>query len=392
MRKEYLAWARRSHPDRGGDSITYAAGTEYYQRRIGQLEQQVACPPPAIPQKSVPGVELFVAPGCARASFFDAVLLGDSLGRSKTLKKKCRWYLGRVVAALQSDFGVSACAAATAGCRLLHPEDTFLNLVDTAPPGRVCVLEVAGNDFLGNADFRKGPSVVHAVEDLVPALRAKYAQVLVVLVGSEESWRYKGYKSAGLYDERMDELRRAFQSAGVPVCRTEMLGVRLADSTGHILDEEESVAKASDTWLTWYRQATEAPLLATVASCEVAWGTARRRKLNVRIKDRLSKLEGVDQPLFCEACEEWRGSSGFAQHACCLEASTKGLDRLLCFAAAQASHHDESWRRYGKLYPIKDFVIAEAPWSSKRFLLELQESCRAAMCKPAWVSVHREQL
>ena len=197
-------------------------------------------PPPAPPKPSTPppqwlwpqqaaastatwtsagNVNFFKSAGCER---FDAVLLGDSLGRAKknNSKKTTKWYLNEVVDELLQHRGMSVCAAAIPGCQLGHPSDNYKELIQAAPSASTCLLQIAGNDFVGQRNFLDGPDLQQSAKELRPLLQSKYSRALVVIVGTEESWKYSNYANAGLFDSRMKDLAAAFRACGIPAVRS----------------------------------------------------------------------------------------------------------------------------------------------------------------------------
>ena len=166
-------------------------------------------------------------------------MLGDSLGRAKknNSKKTTKWYLNEVVDELLQHQGMSVCAAAIPGCQLGHLSDNYKELIHAAPSASTCLLQIAGNDFLGQRNFLEGPDLVQSAKELRPLLQAKYSRALVVIVGTEESWKYSNYGNAGLFNNRMDALAEAFRACGIPALRSvdELAGVHLVDSIGHLL-------------------------------------------------------------------------------------------------------------------------------------------------------------
>ena len=76
---------------------------------------------------------------------------------------------------------------------------------------------------------------------------------MVVIVGTEESWKYSNYGNAGHFDKRMDDLAEAFRACGIPALRSvdELAGVQLVDSIGHLLYSDSTMAIAKHAWRVW---------------------------------------------------------------------------------------------------------------------------------------------
>jgi hypothetical protein len=354
-------------------------------------------PPPAPPQLSTPpprwlwsqqaaastatwssagNVNFFKSAGCER---FDAVLLGDSLGRAKknNSKKTTKWYLNEVVDELLQHQGMSVCAAAIPGCQLGHPSDNYKELIQAAPSASTCLLQIAGNDFVGQRNFLDGPDLLQSAKELRPLLQSKYSRALVVIVGTEESWKYSNYGNAGLFDNRMDDLAEAFRACGIPALRSvdELAGVQLVDSIGHLSYSESNMAIAKHAWRVWCEAATATHDFEQELPAALVEDARRSSKLEGR-KKRIAKAAAIlgesTCRVYCDGCMEWRFAGGFAAHRCCTESSCKDVDRIMSFASSQITANAEAWAVYGKTNRIADFVLASAPKHLQDRLWEIQ--------------------
>ena len=325
---------------------------------------------------SAGNVNFFKSAGCER---FDAVLLGDSLGRAKknNSKKTTKWYLNEVVDELLQHQGMSVCAAAIPGCQLGHPSDNYKELIHAAPSASTCLLQIAGNDFLGQRNFLEGPDLVQSAKELRPLLQAKYSRALVVIVGTEESWKYSNYGNAGLFNNRMDALAEAFRACGIPALRSvdELAGVHLVDSIGHLLYSESNMAIAKHAWRVWCEAATATQDFEQELPAALVEDARRSSKLEGQ-KKRIAKAAAIlgesTCRVYCDGCMEWRFARGFAAHRCCTESSCKDVDRIMSFASAQITVNAEAWAIYGKTNRIADFVLASAPEHLRDRLWEIQ--------------------
>lgn len=325
---------------------------------------------------SAGNVNFFKSAGCER---FDAVLLGDSLGRAKknNSKKTTKWYLNEVVDELLQHQGMSVCAAAIPGCQLGHPSDNYKELIHAAPSASTCLLQIAGNDFLGQRNFLEGPDLVQSAKELRPLLQAKYSRALVVIVGTEESWKYSNYGNAGLFNNRMDALAEAFRACGIPALRSvdELAGVHLVDSIGHLLYSESNMAIAKHAWRVWCEAATATQDFEQELPAALVEDARRSSKLEGQKKRRAKAAAILGEStcrVYCDGCMEWRFARGFAAHRCCTESSCKDVDRIMSFASAQITVNAEAWAIYGKTNRIADFVLASAPEHLRDRLWEIQ--------------------
>ena len=325
---------------------------------------------------SAGNVNFFKSAGCER---FDAVLLGDSLGRAKknNSKKTTKWYLNEVVDELLQHQGMSVCAAAIPGCQLGHPSDNYKELIHAAPSASTCLLQIAGNDFLGQRNFLEGPDLVQSAKELRPLLQAKYSRALVVIVGTEESWKYSNYGNAGLFNNRMDALAAAFRACGISALRSvdEFAGVHLVDSIGHHLYSESNMAIAKHAWRVWCEAAIATQDFEQELPAALVEDARRSSKLEGQ-KKRIAKAAAIlgesTCRVYCDGCMEWRFARGFAAHRCCTESSCKDVDRIMSFASAQINVNAEAWAIYGKTNRIADFVLASAPEHLRDRLWEIQ--------------------
>ena len=348
-------------------------------------------PPPAAPATAPAtltcsgNIHFFKPAGSENLSRFDAVLLGDSLGRAKknNKKKTTKWYLNEVVDELFDYRAASVCAAAIPGCTLGHPLDNYRELIKAAPAAGTCVLEISGNDFVGHGKFLEGPDLLQAVRELRPVLLSKYSKALVVLVGNETSWQYNNYTNAGLFDRRMDALAEAFQANGIPALRSidALLGAEIIDSVGHLLHSDANIAIAKSAWRSWYEEAAavnDFDPVSTDEQMEEARKDARREARKKRITRASMILSESDACVYCDACMEWRNANGFGSHHCCSHGTCRDIDRIICFAASQITNNAEAWALYAKHSRIQDFIVASAPKSLRVRLMNTQrgKTCR----------------
>ena len=430
IKAAWKTFVLQAHPDKGGDAQDFATQHALYKKRLEALTRPAdafatATPSPfSLPATQI-GAAFFCSKGSESASFFDIILIADSLGLWKRCnsRKTTGWYLQQVVDFIAKSHSSSVCAFAARGCQFKAAKNTvtYKDLLKIAPPGRVCVLESAGNDFAGTSRFLPYDADVEAaVLEAIDVTKAKFSHALGVIGGSEEVWRYVGYRNPGSFNAARDATMSTCRSMGMAAISGEdsLRDLLLADACGHI--QEKSVPQMLEAWARWTElaqmsplsrafqaapqedpqvapqrdlhatgdsQTLQAPLLPSrlraiiakyVGHGDKAFAAAKTLPAEAPFCHKLTKdqmplimdmssktrqTEGhTSRSVLCHACRSWRKTAGFRhhlQHCCggCITYSKKFT--AMCFALAQLRQPEAAWREWALREAIPDYVLAD---------------------------------
>lgn len=427
------AWKKDAlQADKGGDAQEFATQHALYKQRLDAAVPTAATttttpPSPFASQATQIGAAFFCSKGSESAPFFDIILFADSLGIWKRCnsRKTTGWYLQQVVDFIAESNSLSVCAFAARGCQFKAAKNTvtYKDLLMIAPPARVCVLQSAGNDFDGTSRFRPyDANVEAAVVEAIDLAKAKFSHALGVVGGSEDVWRFVGYRNPGSFN--------AARNAAVSTCRrTGMAAISgedslrdlvLADACGHI--QEESVPQMLEAWALWAEMAQKSPMsrafqgdvqatgdsqtlqaplllpsrLRAIIAMYIGQGakafaaaktlpaevpfchklTKNQMPLIMDMSSRTRQTEGhTSRAVLCHACRSWRKTAGFRHHLqhCCGGCVTyENKFTAMCFALAQLRQPEPAWREWALREAIPDYVLVDLQEvRSERHLLPL---------------------
>lgn len=279
------AWqkiALQAHPDKGGDAQEFATQHALYKQRLDAITRHTDAVPtatasPFASQATQIGAAFFCSKGSESALFFDIILFTDSLGVWKRCnsRKTTGWYLQKVVDFIAESHSLSVCAFAARGCQFKAAKNTvtYKDLLMIAPPAKVCVLQSAGNDFDGTSRFLPyDANVEAAVVEAIDLAKAKFSHALGVVGGSEDVWRFVGYRNPGSFNAARNAAVSTCQRMGMAAISGEdsMRDLVLADACGHI--QEESVPQMLEAWALWAEMAQKSPMSRTFqGDVQVRW-------------------------------------------------------------------------------------------------------------------------
>lgn len=343
------------HPDKGGDVEDFIRLKAEYDELLGGTPLSSTGVRASLPQDiRAMGTVLFVSKGSEQAEYFDLLVLGDSLGYTKSSKKASpRWFLQDAADAISNSLGISVCTIACPGAGFAT-QASFEKLLAHAPGASSLLIISAGNDFVEKKRWEDA-----VVKLRMAVLGSTYSRRLAIVGGSSAIWHYNDSKFNHERDECIKLLGAAMRCVtGV----SELKGLRVADAVGHACSD--SKPQLIDAWVTWaelaYNEQRQPPQTVAEPSSRVA-RVVQRLFRHVRGNiTAMKKLAEAGDAVYvcCENCTAWRKAVGLVDHlASCLgERALKHERRCLAFAVAQIQHPVEAW----KIYKLEHFVIPDS--------------------------------